>query len=226
MLCPPGDQMLKRNRRFASVFIAIWFLSTIGASWLPIPSQLLVWLPGDHARALYWITVLVLFSIAMYVSDVWLELDGLLHILPSRSRLSETLEWSSFFSSKITTLSIFAGAMGTMLTLVVTFLTTGSQAIPNGIPTISGIALVSGLMSVFVALEAYDTLSGRRWEQQEREKLAARALNYYILSWYCLVIAVLLLAALLSVWITLIGCLVYTLVVGRYYFFMNLKRTI
>ena len=179
----------------------------------------------SQIQGLYCILILIIFSILMYTVDTFWKWGGLLNIMAIPPFKDESIPWYSFFSSKLTTLSVFIAAMFAILTFLASVIAQPSNLSTSTgfLAKLAGLFLLLGIVFSLVGLEAYDTLSGRHWDETHRHKLFVRGLWSYIYAWYCLIVAILLVTTIISGRVTIIGAFVYSIVVPRYYFYANFK---
>lgn len=183
--------------------------------------------------ALNCFAIMIIFTLIMYILDS--KLEGLVSILNEKKKKMEYLydtdpdkdkALSDYLISRISVHSIFAGAMATVLVLILGFFTTTIRPdigeYVELIGSISSLFILIGIVLVLLSVEIYDTLIGKKWNYKESGMLRSRALRYYVISWYSLAYPVLLLTSLAAPYITFVGCVVFVLIVPRYYFFRNL----
>ncbi len=226
------------ERKKICVFIGSWLLLLVlvywytPSSWVYYISKIVLlifptikgnlYLSEKQVGALLCVIILCIFSFFMYLLNR--PLGGLLKQIDDRGYICKSNEeWSDYLSSKIPVYTVFAGAMGTMLVFLLGFLMT-KQTVNSDtlICYIGSVLLVIGIILTLSCIEIIGTTSGKKWTNDERKLFYGRAVNYYILSWYCLISSILILVSVADPFITFIGTLVYWVIIPRYFFFSNL----
>ena len=233
----------KGKRLFIWLFFGFWVLSLVWvyvfapSSWLyyisthskkivlfffPTIKQNVDLFREEQVRAFLCVILLSIFSFFMYLLNK--PLDGLIKQINDKGCVWEDeKQWSNYLSNKISGYSIFAGAMVTILVLILGFLMNRQIHNPGTllIGHIASLLLLIGLILTLSCVEIISTASGRNWTKEHRDFLHGRAVRYYILSWYCLIWSILIIVSAAEPNITFVGTLVYSVLIPRYFFLLT-----